>query len=197
MTHAALTVLLVGAMAGVTPAAGTGTIKGTVTTADGPAGDAVVLVDAPPSPAPPGAPHAVMDQRNEAFVPHVLAIAVGTTVDFPNSDPVLHNVSSASPAKQFDLGMFPPGTVRSVTFDRPGVVAIRCNVHPRMSAFVVVHSSPWVAVTDARGRYTIGGVPAGTYAVRVWHDAFDERPATVTVREEVVQPLDVRLERRR
>lgn len=197
MKRAALAALFVGALTGTASPADTGTIKGTVTTAAGPAADAVVLVDAPPSAVPAGTPHAAMDQRNETFVPHVLAIAAGTTVDFHNGEPALHNVTSASPAKVFDLGMFAQGEARSVTFDRPGVVAIRCNVHPRMSAFVVVHSNPWIAVTDARGRYTIGGVPAGTYPVRVWHEGFGERPTTVTVRADVVQPLDVQLERRR
>jgi plastocyanin len=194
MTRMAIAAMFVTAMSGMA-AAGTGKVKGTVTSAAGPATDAVVLVDAPP--AAGGAAHAVMDQRNETFVPHVLAVAAGTTVDFPNSDSILHNVSSASPAKPFDLGMYPHGEVRSVTFDKPGVVEIRCNVHPRMSAFVVVHSNPWAAVTDGRGSYTITGVPAGTYTVRVWHESFAERAATVTVREDGVQPLDVRLERRR
>jgi plastocyanin len=158
---------------------------------------AVVLIDAPAAAAAPGAPHAVMDQRHETFVPHVLAVVAGTTVDFPNGDPVLHNVSSASPAKPFDLGMYPEGEVRSVTFDKPGVVAIRCNVHPRMSAFVVVHANPWAAVTDEHGGYVITGAPPGSYPVRVWHESFDERATAVTVREDVVQPLDVRLEHRR
>jgi plastocyanin len=192
-----LAALLIGAMAGTANPADTGTIKGTVTTVAGPTADAVVLVDAPPAAVPPGAPRAVMDLSNETFVPHVLAIAVGTTVDFHNSDPVLHNVTSASPAKAFDLGMFAKGETRSVAFDRPGEVAIGCHVYPRMSAFVVVHSNPWFAVTDARGRYTIGGVPAGTYPVRVWHETFGARPTSVTVRADMVQPLDVRLERRR
>jgi plastocyanin len=199
MTRAALAIVLLATMAGDTPAAGTGTgtVKGTITTAAGPRADAVVLIDAPPAPPPPGAPHATMDQRKETFVPHVLAVAAGTTVDFPNHDSVLHNVSAASPAKTFDLGMYPAGTVRSVTFDRPGVVAIRCNVHPRMSAWVVVHTNPWSAVTDARGRFTIAGVPPGTYPVRVWHEDLGERAATVTVHQDAVQALDMRLERGR
>jgi plastocyanin len=154
------------------------------------------MVDTPPEPAAAGAPHAVVDQRGERFVPHVLAVVAGTTVDFPNHDPVLHNVSSASPAKRFDLGMYGEGEVRSVTFDAPGVVAIRCNVHPAMSAFVVVHASPHVSVTDARGAYTIPGVPAGTHPVRVWHETLGERQTAVTLREGQVQPLDVRLEHR-
>lgn len=190
-------VVLLAAVTSAALAAGSGTVKGTITIGAEPAADAVVLVDVP-EPAPVGTPgRATMDQRNEAFVPRVLVVRTGTTVDFPNHDAVLHNVSSASRAKPFDLGMFPRGETRSVTFDTPGVVEIRCHVHPRMSAFIVVHSGPSAAVTDARGSYTIADVPPGSYGVRVWHESTGERPATVTVRENVVQPLDVRLEPRR
>lgn len=178
-------------------AADTGTMKGTVEGPDGPLPGAVVMVDGPAAPAPAGAPHATIDQRNETFVPRVLGIPVGTTVDFPNSDPVLHNVSSASPAKPFDLGMYGQGETRSVTFDRPGVVAIRCNVHPRMAAFVVVHTSPLVAVTGERGGWTIGGIPPGTHPVRVWHETLGERRTSAAVRAGEVTPVSVRFERRR
>jgi plastocyanin len=196
MTRAALAGLFVAALATAAHAAGTGAVKGTITGPGGAVADAVVLVDAPPAPAAPGAPHAVVDQRNETFLPHVLAVPVGTTVDFPNHDPVLHNVSSSSPAKTFDLGMYPQGEVRSVTFDKPGVVAIRCHVHPRMAAFVVVHTSPAAAVTDARGRFTIEGIPPGSYPVRIWHETLRERATAVTVRDGAVQALDLRLEAR-
>jgi hypothetical protein len=127
----------------------------------------------------------------------VLAVAVGTTVDFPNSDPMLHNVSSASPAKKFDLGMYDRGETRSVTFDKPGVVRIGCNVHPKMEAFVVVHANPFTAVTDAQGAYTVQGVPAGSWQVRVWHERLGERQVPVVVRDGQVQPLDVTLDARR
>ena len=143
-----------------------------------------------------GAPHAVVTQRDKKFIPHVLTVVAGTTVDFPNQDPLLHNVVSSSPAKRFDLGMYPQGETKSVTFEAPGVVELRCNAHPEMSAFVVVHSSPYAAVTDARGVYTIGGVPAGSHPVRVWHETLAERATSVTVHPGGVQPLDVRLERR-
>jgi plastocyanin len=174
-----------------------GTVKGTVSAASGPVVDAVVLIDTPAEGLAPGAPHAVIRQRDGKFSPHVLAVPAGTTVDFPNDDPVLHNVGSSSPAKRFDLGMYPQGETKSVTFDAPGVVEIRCNVHPDMSAFVVVHASPHAAVTDARGAYTIAGIPAGRYPVRVWHGALAERPTTVTVTAGGVQALDLRLEPRR
>src|SRR5262249_62150015 len=107
-----------------------GTVKGTAPAAAGPVADAVVLIDTPAEAAPAGAPHAVVRQREIRFVPHVLAVPAGTTVDFPNDDSVLHNVVSSSPAKRFDLGMYPQGQTKSVTFDAPGVVAVRCNAHP-------------------------------------------------------------------
>jgi plastocyanin len=188
--------LLVATAAGVS-ATESGTVKGTVSAASGPVADAVVLIDTPAEAVAPGAPHAVIRQRDMKFSPHVLAVPAGTTVDFPNDDPVLHNVGSSSPAKRFDLGMYPQGETKSVTFDGPGVVAIRCNVHPEMSAFVVVHANPHAAVTDARGNYTIAGVAAGRYPVRVWHETLAERLTTVTVTAGGVQALDLRLEPRR
>jgi plastocyanin len=187
---------LLAAAAGV-GAAEPGTVKGTISAATGPVADAVVLIDTPAQAIAPDGPHAVIRQRDMKFSPHVLAVAAGTTVDFPNEDAVLHNVVSSSPAKRFDLGMYPQGETKSVTFDNPGVVEIQCHAHPAMSAFVVVHSSPHAAVTDARGNYTIGGVPAGRYAVRVWHETLAERVTTVVVPAGGVQSLDLRLEPRR
>ena len=174
-------------------AAGGGTVKGTVMSQGAPAADAVVLLEGPTVRAASGAPHAVIDQRNQTFVPHMLAVAVGTTVDFPNGDPMLHNVFSSSPAKKFDLGMYDQGQTKSVTFDTPGVVRIGCNVHPKMEAFVVVHENPWAAVTDAKGSYTVTGVPDGTYQLRVWSAGGAEQRLPVTIRDGQVQGVDVRL----
>jgi plastocyanin len=178
----------------------TGAVKGTITvegTPPSPAAGAVVMIDGPTVPAPAGAPHAVIDQRRQTFVPHVLAIAVGTTVDFPNHDPMLHNVFSASPAKRFDLGMYGEGETRSVTFDAPGVVRIGCNAHAAMEAFVVVHANPYLAVTDSHGAYTIEGVPPGSHRIRVWHERSTERAMPVVVHAGQVEALDLRLEARR
>jgi plastocyanin len=182
--------------AAVVVAAEPGTVKGTISGAAGPVADAVILIDTPAQPTAPDAPHAVIRQRDMKFSPHVLAVAAGTTVDFPNDDTVLHNVVSSSSAKRFDLGMYPQGETRSVTFDNAGVVEIECHAHPAMSAFVVVNSGPYVAVTDARGGYTIAGVPAGRHPVRVWHETLAERMTTVDVTAGGVQALDVRLEPR-
>ena len=173
----------------------TGTVKGTVTT--GPdrqvVADAVVMIEGPANGS--GTTRATMNQQHEAFAPHVLGVAVGTTVDFPNSDPVLHNVFSTSPAKRFDLGMYGQGETRNVVFDSPGVVLVRCNVHPRMTGYIVVHSNPYVAVTDAHGSYTITSVPPGTYTARIWHEELAGRPVPVKVFDGRVTPLDFTLTR--
>ena len=173
--------------------AGGGAVKGTITSEAGPVAGAAVLLEGPAHAAAKDAPHAVIDQRDSTFIPHVLAVAVGTTVDFPNHDTILHNVYSASPAKRFDLGMYDPGQTRSVTFDAPGVVRLGCNVHPKMEAFVVVHTNAWAGVSDASGTYTVTGVPAGSYELRVWHETLVGRSVPVTVRDGEVAPVDVRL----
>jgi plastocyanin len=124
---------------------------------------------------------AVMDQRNETFVPHVLAITTGTTVDFPNSDRIYHNVFSLSKTERFDLGRYAVGHSRSVKFDRPGIVRVFCDIHSHMNAFILVFSHPFFAVTDAEGRYRIDNVPPGTYNVIAWNEGVssDAQPTTV------------------
>lgn len=131
----------------------------------------VYLESAPQSAFEAPAPgRTTLDQRNEAFVPFVLAVTVGSTVDFPNSDPVYHNVFSLSKAKRFDLGRYPRGQSRSVRFDQPGVVRVFCEIHSHMSAFVLVFAHRFFATTDAEGRYRIEGVPPGAYTLAVWND---------------------------
>ena len=118
----------------------------------------------------PAPGRARLDQKNETFVPYVLAVTVGSTVDFPNSDRIYHNVFSLSKAKRFDLGRYPRGQSRSVRFDRPGVVRVFCEIHSHMSAFILVFAHRYFAVTGADGRYRIEGVPPGDYALAVWND---------------------------
>ena len=124
---------------------------------------------------------AVMDQRNETFVPHVLAVLAGTVVDFPNSDTTFHNVFSLSKTKRFDLGRYAVGRSKSVRFDRPGVVRVFCDIHSHMNAFVLVFSHPFFDLTDTDGRFRIDQVPAGTYTVIGWYEgeARTSRPVTV------------------
>src|SRR6202030_711780 len=113
---------------------------------------------------------ASMDQRNETFVPHVLAITTGTTVDFPNSDKLYHNVFSLSKTRRFDLGRYAAGHSQSVRFERPGIVRVFCDIHSHMNAFILVFSHPFFALTDQEGRYRIDNVPPGTYNVIAWNE---------------------------
>jgi plastocyanin len=125
---------------------------------------------------------AAMDQRNESFIPRLLAVQTGTTVDFPNSDFTYHNVFSLSRARRFDLGRYAAGKSKAVRFDRPGVVRVFCDIHSHMSAFVVVFNHPYFRVTDADGRFRIDNVPPGTYTVVGWYEgeARTQRSVTVT-----------------
>ncbi len=126
-------------------------------------------------------PRARLDQRRETFVPHVLPIMVGTTVDFPNSDATYHNVFSLSKTQRFDLGRYAQGRTKSVRFDRPGVVRVFCDIHSHMSAFIIVFSHPYFAVTEPDGRYRIEGVPPGTYSAAAWYEGETRETRTVTV----------------
>ena len=109
-------------------------------------------------------------QQHKRFDPHVLAVPVGSVVDFPNLDPFFHNVFSMFDGKRFDLGLYEAGASHSVTFDRPGVCYIFCNIHPEMSAIVVVVDSPYYAVSNRAGEFSISGVTPGRYVVTVWHE---------------------------
>jgi plastocyanin len=109
-------------------------------------------------------------QRNENFVPRVVAITVGSTVDFPNDDPIYHNVFSLSRTKTFDLGRFPKGKSRGETFDKPGVVKVFCQIHSHMSATVLVFDHPWFAIPDEQGNFDLSGVPAGMHQITAWHE---------------------------
>jgi hypothetical protein len=126
---------------------------------------------------------ASMDQRNQTFVPHVLAITVGTTVDFPNSDMTFHNVFSLSKTRAFDLGRYSRGKSKAVRFDRPGVVQVFCDIHSHMSAYILVFAHRYFAVTDQAGAFTIAGVPPGSYTLAVWHEGEVRDTRTVTIPE--------------
>ena len=136
-----------------------------------------------------------MDQRREQFSPHVLAVTVGTVVDFPNNDLLFHNVMSLAPGNAFDLGRYPKGQSRSVRFDTPGIVPIICDIHAHMSAYVLVFSHPYFSVTDTQGRYSLQNVPAGTHTVKVWSELGTAEPRRVTVGAGVVD-ADFRVERK-
>ena len=129
--------------------------------------------------------HAKMVQKNKTFLPHVLAVEAGTVVDFPNADPIFHNAFSSYSGQIFDIGLYPPGTSKAVHFDRPGVVRVFCNIHQSMTALIVVVNSPYFAVTDARGLFSINA-PPGDYELRVQH----ERATEQTLRS-LAKPLHV------
>jgi plastocyanin len=111
---------------------------------------------------------AVIDQRNLKFSPRVLAVRVGTVVEFPNNDKVFHNVFSFRDGTKFNLGMYPTGTSKRVVFDRPGLSRIFCDIHPNMAAYIMAVDTPYYAVSDEHGAFTISGVPSGTYAYHAW-----------------------------
>ncbi|MGC9944809.1 MAG: hypothetical protein ABSF64_00300 [Bryobacteraceae bacterium] len=119
--------------------------------------------------------HFRMTQKDKHFTPHVLAIPVGATVDFPNKDPIFHNVFSNYNGQIFDLSLYKPNTSRDVVFKRPGIVRVFCNIHPTMSAVIAVLDSPWFAVSDADGGFEIHDVPLGNYMLHIFHErATDE-----------------------
>ncbi len=146
---------------------------------------AVVYLDAAPKGAfeLDEAARATMDQRGQAFVPHVLAITVGTIVNFPNSDPVFHNVFSLSKTRPFDLGRYARGKSKSVRFDRPGVVQVFCDIHSHMSAYILVFAHRYYAITDPAGRYQMSQVPPGAYTLNVWHEGEVRETRAVVVPE--------------
>ena len=134
---------------------------------------------------------ASLDQRNETFVPHVLAVTVGTVVDFPNSDRTYHNVFSLSKPKRFDLGRYAAGRSKSVRFDTPGVVRVFCDIHSHMNAFVLVFTHPFFDVTDLDGRFRIDNVPPGTYTVVGWYEGEAHASRSVTVTANAVVDVEM------
>jgi plastocyanin len=130
--------------------------------------------------------HSILRQKNKTFEPHLLAITKGSTVDFPNLDPWFHNVFSLFNGKKFDLGLYEAGTTRTVHFDREGVSYIFCNIHPEMSAVVVVVASPYYTVAARSGEFSVADVPPGRYTLHVWSEnSLPETLASLTREVEV------------
>ena len=122
-------------------------------------------------------------QKGKSFEPHVLVVPVGSVVEFPNEDPFFHNVFSLFDGKRFDLGLYEAGGTRLVRFDRAGICYIFCNIHPEMSAVVLVLDTPYYAVSDRVGQVTIPNVPSGRYILHTWHEGSNEEDLKSLSRE--------------
>ena len=174
-----------------------GTIKGTVKVKGlrTPENVMVYLSKAPPAAKDLSKAEPAMDQRNLEFIPHVLPILVGSTVQFPNNDKVDHNIFSMSRTKKFNLGSYKPGENKTMVFDKPGIVEIRCDVHAEMAAYILVMKTPYFAVTDKKGHFEIpdpdylkqtgleipSGLSAGKYTVKTWHEKLKSQKKSVVV----------------
>jgi plastocyanin len=180
-----------GAMPQVGPRSVTGTI---VVAGEGRSTDKsgvaiwLMPVDAPTRtrPAASGRPAFQMIQRGKRFQPRVLVVPTGSTVSFPNFDPIFHNVFSLFDGKRFDLGLYEAGSSRNVRFGQAGISHVFCNIHPEMVAAVVAVDTDYYTSSDAAGNFTIADVPAGRYQLHVWHDRFKARvdteyPRTVSI----------------
>jgi len=140
----------------------------------------------------PQGSHPELWQINQSFEPHVLGVPVGATIDFPNGDLVYHNVFSYSKPRKFDLGYYGKGKSKSVTFDKPGVVQVFCDIHSTMSAYVLVVDSPFVTQPNENGEFVLSNLPNGDYTVKVWHPDLGDRSLKASVGDGVTR-LDVSL----
>lgn len=165
-------------------------VRGTTAVGQKPVPDAVVWFDAPGAPRPSLQPRVILDQRNLSFYPHVLAVQVGTTVEFPNHDRVFHDVFSFRDAKKFELGLYPVGAVKPVLFDHPGLSRIFCNIHPHMAAYIMVVDTPYFGMSNQTGAFLIPQVPAGPYTYHAWRPGGAILDGSTMVRPGAV--LDVR-----
>jgi plastocyanin len=136
---------------------------------------------------------AELRQEHEMFLPHVLAITRGSTVDFPNADPIFHNVFSLSSAATFDLRRYPQGQTRSQQFNKAGVVKVYCHIHSHMSATILVLDHPYFAIPQQDGSYELPNVPAGNYTIVGWHERIGERAAPVRVERGRTATVDLSL----
>ena len=176
-----------------------GKINGTVNVKGlrSPADILVYLVKAPPVQEDLSKTKFIMDQRDLTFNPHILPIPVGASVHFPNNDKVDHNIFSLSQTKKFNLGSYKSGESKTVLFDKPGIVELRCDVHAEMAAYIMVLKNPYFAVTDDQGRFEIpdskhleqNGIkgikdlPAGNYVLKIWHEKLKTEKQMVTIPE--------------
>jgi plastocyanin len=182
----------------------TGTVK--VKGLRSPANILVYLTKTPKSAVDIANTQFVMDQQNLTFLPHIMPIPVGATVAFPNNDKVDHNVFSLSRTKKFNLGSYKPGESKTIRFDKPGMVEVRCDVHAEMLAYIMVMKNPFFAVTDSQGRFEIpdakfleqsgidgaANIPSGKYFIKTWHEKLKTKKQAVVVSNE--EPVSIQLD---
>lgn len=190
-----LAAVILSAAAGGAGASVAGTIQGIVTCGDAQeCGGAVVYVEQIPGKVFPPGPEVVVDQDLLTFIPHVITVSIGTPVIFLNSDDVWHNVFSVSESKRFNLGTNSRGSRRRLVFDKPGVVELLCNVHPEMSAYIVVTQTPYAAVVKPDCGYALEKIPAGSYTLVAWREEapIDRRQVTVPEQGSVQVNFDLK-----
>ena len=189
---------------GLASGAATAEISGKVSLREGdavaaPAGeDVVVYIDGVPAPVtwPSESRERTMVMENKTFSPRLQVIPAGEEVFFPNRDAIMHNAFSLSPGNRFDLGLYKSGASKSQRFETPGVVRLYCNIHPQMSAFVLVVENPYFARVAPDGTYRIPAVPPGIYTVKAWHEK-GEVEKRVMVGEQGAQDVDFEIDARR
>ena len=164
-----LSLILLVASASCCVSAAAATLSAEFVDAQGaPLSDAVLTLQGPAGKVDP-APKADMDQRDQKFAPHVLAVHTGTQIRFPNSDDIRHQVYSFSPAKRFELRLYGGTPSDPVLFDKPGLVVLGCNIHDWMLGYVYVTDDPWFGVSDGKGTLNLRDLPAGHYVATLWH----------------------------
>ena len=159
-------------------------------------GQAVIWLETKTRVSAPAPVRAEINTADKEFSPHVLVLPVGSTVTFPNHDPFNHNVFSLSEENPFDLGLYGRGETKAVKFSRPGIVRIFCNVHPGMSALVMVRDNPYYSQPSSDGSFTIDAVPAGRYVLHAWHERASELSRDLMVPVQASNALDLRLDAR-
>jgi plastocyanin len=154
--------------------------------------DVIVWVEGPR--ARPRAARTTVVMKGKEFRPHVVAVGVGSTVEFPNDDPIFHNAFSVSGPNKFDLDLYKRPKTAAFTFQHPGVVRVYCNIHPQMSAVVVVRDNPYYTRAAADGTFTLDGVPPGSHLLKAWHERGGEAGAEVAVPAEGSVSADLTLD---
>ena len=159
-------------------------------------GNVIVFLKDPPRRGEPAPMRATITQKDEAFVPRVVAVTKGSTIDFPNVDPFFHNVFSLSRGATFDLGRYPQGESKNRRFPNPGLVKVYCHIHSHMTAAIMVFDHAFFRIPSADGTFTIDDVPAGSYQVSAWHERIGESTSPIkvdagrTARVEFELPMD-------